>query len=873
MSRSTAIAAWLAFWAAASLAGAPQALADGVVRKAAAPGWAEDLPLPAMQSARQRQIKDGVYYLLLDKQIRPDVAGDTEYARSAQDVTDRSGLEDTARIEIDFDPSYQDVVLHYVRIWRGGVAHDQLPDLAVQVLQRETDLDNGVQDGHKTAHLEIKDLRVGDIVDYAYSLVSHEKLWPGQFFGAFDTNWSVPLALERYRLIWPTGRPLTIRNQNESYKPTLTQAGDRTFYDWRIKDADPVKSEDDAPGWYVAYGHITLSSLSSWKDVSALILPFFANKDALPPELETRVAKIMRDYRRPEDRVTEALRLVQDDLRYVSLSIGVGSFVPRNPTEVFRSGFGDCKDKSQLLVAMLRRMGMEAYVALAHSEKGPALPARAPAATSFDHAIVQLKLGGHTYWLDPTETHQGGRFPALTGLTYGWGLPLAPGKGLEPIPLPQTPSPTIISVEHYDLPDDPKAPLTLHVDTTYLGIDADWMRDNIASKSRAQIESDYLDFYAGLYPGVVRDRPTQFSNDRDANKIVVSEAYSLSAAALRKNGLIAKFEVKASSIDSFDSPPAAGRRAPYLIPFPINKRHIIVVHTPGHRPPMPQPLTVDGTAFHLDLATERSGDTITLDYRLTGKKQVLPPGEVNDYRKLSNDVDYDSYWYLDLTSNEGGYMDGRADRFRAWQGKIQSASQVLLAGLVVLGLAIFGVRRALHHDDAYAGTGAFYPVAIAKFTLMALSTAGLYPVFWFWKCWRWDRIHGGSPEVLPFWRAVFGVFWLYPLFERVNVRPARPVPEWIGIVGAALYILFAIAAAALRSAAHRPALALIVGLLAFVAVMPTVVAVNRANAGSRDIILANSQVTGSTLAAFALGALNWLFILAGIGAIQVSLPW
>ncbi|MCR5874312.1 hypothetical protein LRS10_09140 [Phenylobacterium sp. J426] len=41
-----------------------------------------------------------------------------------------------------------------------------------------------------------------------------------------------------------------------------------------------------------------------------------------------------------------------------------------------------------------------------------------------------------------------------------------------------------------------------------------------------------------------------------------------------------------------------------------------------------------------------------------------------------------------------------------------------------------------------------------KFLVMSVTTAGLYLLFWFWKNWRWARIHG-KEDVSPFWRTVF----------------------------------------------------------------------------------------------------------------------
>lgn len=679
-----------------ALALAPAAQAQSPVLRAPPPRWVHELAIPAPRAARLRQVEDGVYYLLLDSQVKSGTGNDVFYTRSAYQVTDRSGLEDAARFEIDYDPSQEYVVLHHIRVIRHGVAMDRMADADVQVLRREEGLDKGVFDGHKTVHVEIKNVEVGDIVDYAYSWVSTASFWPGQYFGHVTTTWSVPLELMHYSLIWPADRrPITIHDRNTTLAPTVTVSGGDRIYDWRATDPDPVPTEDGTPQWYPAWGTVTLSSMASWSEVVAWALPMYTGKDALPPELAARADAIMRAHPRPEDRITLAMRLVEDELRYVSMSIGAGSYLPRSPTEVFRSGFGDCKDKSQLLVALLRHMGIAAYVALTDMDEGPSLADTAPSASVFDHAIVEVRLKGKSYWLDPTGSNEGGRFPHLAALNYGWALPIAPGQSrLERIPRPAAPAPDYRTVERYAFGDDAHPGMTLTVTTTYVDDEADSMRSDIATKSAAQLESDYLKFYAGMYPGLVRAGPMRIADDRDRNRIVISESYRLAAADLRHGKLLKKFEVKASSLDAYDKVPSGDRATPYGLTFPVNREHVIVLVTPGKAPPAPKPVAVDDAGFRYRMDVARDGDALTLDYHMVGRTDVLPAKEVDDVAGDADTVSDDNYWYLDLTSTAGGFIGEHDAGTTDWlQFVIDALALVGLASLLVM--AGYGLRRGI----------------------------------------------------------------------------------------------------------------------------------------------------------------------------------
>jgi hypothetical protein len=198
--------------------------AAGEIRRAPAPEWVTERPIPQPRDARARQVENGVYYLLLDTQVMPHAAGDTFNYRMAFQVMGREGLEQAGRLDIEFEPTFEDVVLHHVRILRDGVELDRLEGAEIQELRRETSLDSGIIDGRRTAHVEITDVRIGDIVDAAYSWERTHLLWPGHFFGYVPVHWSGPLETSHYRVHWPAERPLTIRNLGTDVAPAQSEA-------------------------------------------------------------------------------------------------------------------------------------------------------------------------------------------------------------------------------------------------------------------------------------------------------------------------------------------------------------------------------------------------------------------------------------------------------------------------------------------------------------------------------------------------------------------------------------------------------------------------------------------------------------------------
>jgi transglutaminase-like putative cysteine protease len=113
-------------------------------------------------------------------------------------------------------------------------------------------------------------------------------------------------------------------------------------------------------------------------------------------------------------------------IRYTGIELGEGSFVPRSPAETLGRRFGDCKDKSVLLVAALRALDIPAYVALlAAGEDERDVDPALPGFGAFDHAIVYVP-GTPAIWIDPTDPYARlGELPASDQGRYA--LVAAPG--------------------------------------------------------------------------------------------------------------------------------------------------------------------------------------------------------------------------------------------------------------------------------------------------------------------------------------------------------------------------------------------------------------------------------------------------------------
>jgi transglutaminase-like putative cysteine protease len=555
------------------------AMADAEIHKGDPDGWIERVELPKPDPRFDNQIRNGISNILSEYEIRQRPGGSETFDRYAYKIVDRTGLERGAAINFEFDPATSQVTMNWLNIIRDGVVINRLPEATFDVFRREKDAEKGLFDGWLTAYVNVDDVRVGDIIDYGRTTIRTPIVGGDLFFHSVAVAWGEPVALIREKVTWPTDRPLNIRRIRTDIQPDIKTDGAMTTYLWQSANPVPVKSEENLPADFPAYPTIQMSSTSRWQDVVDAVSPYYRLDQQLPAGFASKLDDIAARYARPEDRMIEAMRLVQDTIRYVSLSMGRGSYIPRSPDVVVKSGFGDCKDKALLLAISLRRLGVQADPALTDLDGGFALGDLPPTIRAFDHVIVKAVIKSETYWIDATNYLQGGRAENLVPPDYGFALPIVAGKAeMERIGRKELFQPTTFVSEAFDFPTLKGEALRLTVSTTYRDADADSMRYRLVSQSATKLADDYLQYYNRQYPGMTSLAPLSTNDDRDRNVVTTVESYELPAEALDADDLVKNFPLKADlGIGNLPEPDMVGRVGPIWLGSPVFKRHQCIV--------------------------------------------------------------------------------------------------------------------------------------------------------------------------------------------------------------------------------------------------------------------------------------------------------
>ena len=568
--------------AAIPVAFAPPAAAADQPLYAPPAAWVDVAPIPPPPS------DDGapaIQVLIDDHQSRLDPAGDAYYAHRAFMILKPEGLASVKSINVIWSPATETITWHTLAIIRGGQRIDLLADhAAMLVLRRETNLEQASLDGRITASRQIDGLQTGDILDVAYTRLHADPVLKGHSY-AFERMAFSGVA-GRYRTIvsWPKDDPVAWKTTVGFGDPTLTEADGRKVLSLDQSLVLAPKPPIGAPLRFRRVGELQATSFQSWNEISKLMAPLYAKASGIAKTspINAEADAIAAKTTDPKARAFAALQLVEGKTRYFFIGMGEGGYVPADADDTWARRFGDCKAKTALLLAILKRLGVEAEPVLVNLGAGDGLDELPPALAAFNHVIVRAKINGQSYWLDGTRT--GDTNPqAMQAPAHKWGLPVrAEGAPLEKIVEAQINVPTVETVTHIDASKglDEKAAAEIRI--TLSGIYATSMRATIARTPRADIERNFRQRYSSPGSGIEIDE-VSWTDDpvKDLFTVNLKGGYDID---WRKNQDLGVREFK---VGPGVTPPAFPRRdpgpndkAPFAIPYPAFTRSRIDIVLP-----------------------------------------------------------------------------------------------------------------------------------------------------------------------------------------------------------------------------------------------------------------------------------------------------
>jgi hypothetical protein len=648
-SRSTSIHLFLSALFPVLAVVAPQPVLGGIFGHSAVPQWGLD----AVRTHTPDYDKDAASVILYDEYVETIDSNGRAVEREREAIRI---LKPQGRREGECGVSYDvDEKINYFRAWTIG-ADEKTYEAKDTDFTEEGDTGIPVMlSTHKVRIAHPPAVDVGAVV----ICESEEQLKPYLQEKVWQVQNGVPVVFEALEVDLPAGKTMTSAWHNyPAAKPVEVAAN---HWRWELRDVHALTLRDipARPEWAALaarmsaqWGEAAVEGADNqWRAIGKWVTTLEAGRPDPSPEIIAHTQSVIAgapDFYTKLSRITES---IQKNIRYFVVSRGISGLQANHAADIFHNRYGDCKDKTTLLISMLQVAGINAYYVPVDTERGVVDPDD-PSLVG-NHMITAIEIpsdvndprlmaivkgsGGKRYLIfDPTnERTPVGNLPSY--LQGGYGT-LAAGADSQVIELPVLAPEANPNTRTGSFTLAPDGTLTGSVETIRSGSGGGEMRNMLKYSDEKERRESLETAVARDVPGAVLNS-FQYVQPAELDKPIAVQ-YKLTAAQYAHQAgplLLVRPRVVGSNVIPFDDKPrtvpidlgSTGRwRDSFDITLPTG---YVVDETPD-----PVDVDVEFATYHSTITAKEN--KLHYERELVVRQVEIPAGKAAAFRKLESAI-------------------------------------------------------------------------------------------------------------------------------------------------------------------------------------------------------------------------------------------
>jgi transglutaminase-like putative cysteine protease/tetratricopeptide (TPR) repeat protein len=329
------------------------------------------------------------------------------------DIRNEAAVKALSVLTFPFASSAEHVEITYVRVRRGDGTILSTPASDAQELPTAVTREAPFYSDLKEEQIPVRSLREGDHLEYKIRIVRTKPEAPNHFWGAdtfFTVSSGVVILSETLELHFPRDSYAQVWSPN--YKSTETDTPTEHVYRWQSSQLEPVagknrnallrleKDPTIADETEPRLPHVAWTNFHTWAEVGAWYRSMEGSRTEPDDDIRAKVKELTAGKDTEDAKARAIYAYVGPQIRYIGVAFGVGRYQPHQASEILSNQYGDCKDKTTLLISMLAAAGIRADAVLIGA--GVAFNEAVPSPASFNHAINLAHVDGKPVWLDAT---------------------------------------------------------------------------------------------------------------------------------------------------------------------------------------------------------------------------------------------------------------------------------------------------------------------------------------------------------------------------------------------------------------------------------------------------------------------------------------
>ncbi|GET20162.1 DUF3857 domain-containing transglutaminase family protein [Prolixibacter denitrificans] len=247
-------------------------------------------------------------------------------------------------------------------------------------------------------------------ISYSYQISYHRFFQITDWIPIIDTD--VPTLNAELRISTPLHYPIKIYRQHIE-KAKASADNETMTYLWKTSIPKIPDEEVFSPSVYSLLPRVEVvpknfeygsaGSFSSWQTYGKWQSQLLEEADDLPDSEKSKVKQMVSHLDSPIEKARKIYQYLQDNTRYINVTLGIGGLKPYPASYVSTNKYGDCKALTNYMKALLEAAGIQAYCCdiYAGGTHRPVLDSFP--SQQFNHVVLMLPLNQDTTWIECTN--------------------------------------------------------------------------------------------------------------------------------------------------------------------------------------------------------------------------------------------------------------------------------------------------------------------------------------------------------------------------------------------------------------------------------------------------------------------------------------
>ena len=208
------------------------------------------------------------------------------------------------------------------------------------------------------------------VLPYTFEIEYEEQHFAIQSYPSWSfQQYGVGVQRSDFTLIMPKDINLHHRVVNAEFKPVFSEGKDSRSYQWVMESLVVIKSENYMPSSRKILPHLQIApdrfsvdgfdgDMSDWIKYGKFRYSLTLGRDEISSELAEKIKAMTASSKNNFEKIDTLYRYMQQNMRYISVQLGIGGWQPFDAKYVEKNKYGDCKALSNFMHSMLKAVGI-----------------------------------------------------------------------------------------------------------------------------------------------------------------------------------------------------------------------------------------------------------------------------------------------------------------------------------------------------------------------------------------------------------------------------------------------------------------------------------------------------------------------------------